>query len=313
VKAMRVFVYEAYVPAGGTYMAYHIGRMMCDLFGAEVICVGASPTKGMFSYPVLFPVIDREQFVRAVSRDDMLICNPSFSLELFGLRLECRKLSYVQGIRTFAVLDIFFDHYVFVSEVVKQFVGQHYSINGPVIPAFIHTDVFHPFTEAGRPKEWEQRRRTCLVLQRKISPLVYERLQRTYAAMYPGEPCPWELVPIVSQSELAGRFRDSRVFVSLDQMEGFGLPMLEAMACGCAVVGWDSLGCREYARSGQNALLSRYGDFEGLARQLNLLLSDDKVAKELGAQAEQEACEFSQERFEQAWAVELKAFLAGRG
>lgn len=310
---MRVFIYEAYIPAGGTYMAYHIGRVMHLLYGAEVISVGTSPTKEMFSYPILFPVIDCEQFVREVSREDVLICNPSFSEQLFGLRLECLKLCYVQGIRTFAVLDVFFDRYVFVSEVVKQFVGQHYGIDGSVISAFIQTDVFHPFAEAGRPREWEQRRRTCLVLQRKTNPLVYERLQRTYAAMYPGQPCPWELVPIVSQSELAMRFRDSRVFLSLDQMEGFGLPMLEAMACGCAVVGWDSLGCREYARSGQNAFLSKYGDFEGLARQLNVLLSDDKVAKEFGARAEQEACEFSQERFERAWAVELRAFLDGRG
>lgn len=42
--------------------------------------------------------------------------------------------------------------------------------------------------------------------------------------------------------------REVRYFVSLQSLEGLGLPALEAMAAGCLVVGFDGVGGREYAR-----------------------------------------------------------------
>ena len=118
---MRIFVYQAFVQAGGTHMAYHIGGILQQRFGLEVLAVGASPAAGMFRYPFPMPVIDEETLVATAAADDLLVCNPSFSDRMFGLRLPCRKLSYVQGVRTFRVLDVFFDRYVFVSKWVRRF------------------------------------------------------------------------------------------------------------------------------------------------------------------------------------------------
>ena len=39
-----------------------------------------------------------------------------------------------------------------------------------------------------------------------------------------------------SQGEIADFFRDADVFLAIGYPEGFALPPLEAMACGCAVV-----------------------------------------------------------------------------
>lgn len=47
----------------------------------------------------------------------------------------------------------------------------------------------------------------------------------------------------------------SHVFISTSWWEGFGLPPLEAMACGCAVVLSDSGGVNEYAEPGKNCLM----------------------------------------------------------
>jgi glycosyltransferase involved in cell wall biosynthesis len=307
-RPMRVFVYEAFMPAGGTYMAYHIGRILRQHFGLEVVAVGTRPADGMFRYPVTLPVVDHAELLDTAGPDDLLVCNPSFSDWLFGLRLPCQKLCYVQGIRTFQVLDVFFDRYVFVSEWVRRFVNQSYGIDGPVIPAFIDTDTFH----AGGAEPAPRRRRACAVMERKHDPLVFERLCRAYERLHGGETLPVEMVPLASQAALAVRFRECRVFLGLDVMEGFGLPMLEAMACGCAAVGWDSGGCREYARPGHNALLARYGDIDVLAGLLHTALADDGVAGSLGVAGAETGANFGQDRFDRAWIAELESLVSRR-
>ena len=57
----------------------------------------------------------------------------------------------------------------------------------------------------------------------------------------------WEVVPIHDRSEreVADIMRGSRIFLSFSQREGFGLPPLEALACGCIVVGYHGFGGRE--------------------------------------------------------------------
>lgn len=149
-------------------------------------------------------------------------------------------------------------------------------------------------------------------MERKHEPLVFDRLCRTYERLHDGERIPVEMVPVLPQGELAERLRQCRVFLSLDAMEGFGLPMLEAMACGCAAVGWDSGGCCEYARSGRNALLARHGDDEALARLLRTVLVDDPVAERLSVSGMETGAGFGQDRFSAAWERELESLLRRR-
>lgn len=46
--------------------------------------------------------------------------------------------------------------------------------------------------------------------------------------------------------EVARVLGESLVFLAVSRQEGFGMPALEAMACGCVVVGWPALGGREF-------------------------------------------------------------------
>jgi glycosyltransferase involved in cell wall biosynthesis len=49
---------------------------------------------------------------------------------------------------------------------------------------------------------------------------------------------PWVQIDNLPEGEVAQRFRANSVFLSTQYLEGFGLPALEAMACGCLVAGY---------------------------------------------------------------------------
>lgn len=78
-----------------------------------------------------------------------------------------------------------------------------------------------------------------------------------------------------SDIELADLMRKSNIFVSTSRWEGFGLPALEAMACGCAIISSNNGGCNEYAVDGHNCLMYRPGDINHL-KSLVLKLSQDE-------------------------------------
>jgi len=58
----------------------------------------------------------------------------------------------------------------------------------------------------------------------------------------------WELRALrgLTETQMADALRESSVFLSLSDRDGFGLPPAEAMACGCYVVGYTGGGGEEY-------------------------------------------------------------------
>ncbi len=73
------------------------------------------------------------------------------------------------------------------------------------------------------------------------------------------------------------------VFLSTSRREGFGLPMLEAMACGLTVVCSDAGGNREFCRSGDTALVHPVTDVEELAASVTAVMRDRALAARLSA------------------------------
>ncbi|MBV8328189.1 glycosyltransferase [Chryseobacterium sp.] len=58
----------------------------------------------------------------------------------------------------------------------------------------------------------------------------------------------WKIVPIdnKSETEVAELLKRSALFLSFNHKEGFGLPPIEAMSCGCYVVGYQGQAGKEY-------------------------------------------------------------------
>src|SRR5258705_1815083 len=52
------------------------------------------------------------------------------------------------------------------------------------------------------------------------------------------------------------------------------MPPMETMACGAAIVTYDTGGCRDYARDGETALVASRRDVADLASKLERLVAD---------------------------------------
>lgn len=60
----------------------------------------------------------------------------------------------------------------------------------------------------------------------------------------------WTFYPIhdVPESKVATILKESALFLSFSNREGFGMPPAEAMACGCVVIGYHGQGGKEYIK-----------------------------------------------------------------
>jgi glycosyltransferase involved in cell wall biosynthesis len=97
----------------------------------------------------------------------------------------------------------------------------------------------------------------------------------------------WELVRIddCSEVETAELLRTAKLFLSFSGREGFGLPPVEALACGCLVVGYHGLAGREYFHP-PFAMAVEDGDIAGFARSVEkaiFYLSNDRHSVAMNA------------------------------
>ena len=79
---------------------------------------------------------------------------------------------------------------------------------------------------------------------------------------------------INSDAQLRELYNDAHVFVSPSWLEGFALPPMEAMACGCAVVTTDASGFAEYLTNGETAFVVPIQEPEALAQSVCILIED---------------------------------------
>jgi len=110
-----------------------------------------------------------------------------------------------------------------------------------------------------------------------------------------------------SDLELCNELQAIDIFVHASWIEGYGLPPLEAMACGCAVIVSDSGGPSEYARDGHNCLVFTPRDRNDLANKLLSLSIDHLLRAKLQMNGAITANQFSTGVFTSEFAAVLQA------
>ncbi len=99
--------------------------------------------------------------------------------------------------------------------------------------------------------------------------------------------CDFDFMDRPNRSEIASLFRESAVFVCSSWQEGFGMPGLEALACGVALATTDTKGSCDYAIDGKTALVTPPRDPQRLAESVIHLLSSAELRSRLTANAQQ--------------------------
>jgi hypothetical protein len=307
----RAWVVGAYMPNGGTRMAYHLGRILERDFGIPAIAVTVgdeTPEAGIHDYDLRMPTVSLAQMESDIGADDILIANPSFSSHQFGFRLPGFKLCYVQGFSTFSLLDLKFDRFVAISDFVAGFLSTVYALHVRVIPPFIETN-------APPAPAWKSRPAALVLPYRKGLLEVWEpsfaRVREIVAQRAPeiefADALPDSGIP---HAQFLARIGAVRHLLMLSAAEGFGLVALEAMARETLVCGYDGFGGRQYMRPNENCAVAAYPNVDEVAERMIAAVRDPQRSAQMAQRGRETAEQYAYDVFRRAWIEELSRALA---
>jgi len=89
------------------------------------------------------------------------------------------------------------------------------------------------------------------------------------------------------QKKLVKLYSNTDIFLCPSWYEGYGLPSVEAMACGAVLATYDNGGSQDYAFHEKTALVAKNQDKEDLQLQLDRLVSDPELRKRIASAGKQ--------------------------
>lgn len=97
-------------------------------------------------------------------------------------------------------------------------------------------------------------------------------------------------------------YSESSMIVMSSHYEGFPMVMIEAMACGLPAVSFDfKCGPRDIIKEGENGLVVKDGDIDGLAKTMMTLMRDDELRRKMGENAKRVVETFSEAKVMDKW------------
>ena len=91
-----------------------------------------------------------------------------------------------------------------------------------------------------------------------------------------------EVFKKIPYSEMPSIYQSCDILLKMSEVESFGLPNLEMMACGGAVITTAFTGHEEYAVHGENAFVVEIGDIKTAKERLQQLIHNPELRKKFG-------------------------------
>jgi glycosyltransferase involved in cell wall biosynthesis len=202
---------------------------------------------------------------------------------------------------------------IVVSSWLQKMVKERYGLESHVVLNGVDTNFFHHSTPLIKtpdpvallmydPQEWKGFNEAFLALM-EVSKTVTKLKIAVVGRFMP--PFPQDdgnyssfSLPVIyynrpDQNDLVALFSSASVFVSASWLEGFGLPGLEALACGVPLVTTDSGGIRDYAIPDETAVVVPPRDISALARGILRVLEDKTLREKLIVKGLKKAAEFN--------------------
>lgn len=83
------------------------------------------------------------------------------------------------------------------------------------------------------------------------------------------------------QKQIGEILRKTDIYVCNSEYESFGLPTLEAMTCGAAVITTDTGGMRDFVRENDNGLIVKKHNTDDLVQKIEMLINDKELRQRL--------------------------------
>ncbi|RPJ09692.1 MAG: glycosyltransferase [Deltaproteobacteria bacterium] len=303
----RLFHPQKRYPTGGVQVIYqHVGMLQKHGVEAHVVHLGDFRVD-WFEHAVEPITIDQAKI--RIGQNDVLVVPeriPQWASE-FSCR---RKLAFVQnwGLVENAVgrgdyADFGFTGVVCCGSYLKNWMETHTALPIWLVGNGIDLEKFKPEPANRRPGSllYLRRKPTWILgdqALRRLSP----HLRRTLHAIV--------LPHYQTQHQMIEAYQQADIFIPLGFPEGFSLPPLEAMACGCAVVGFSGGGGLDFMKDGQTALVVPDGDVAMLAQAVERILTDSDLREKIRRNGMVEARTFGSRAMEENLMLFARNFLS---
>lgn len=291
----RIFRGKRQLPIGGTKIIYtHCDMLNANGFRAIPVHLGDFIIDW---FPHKTQAIDEQQAINLIRHDDIVICPEVIPAVVE--RFPCKtKVAFIQNwaLANFGTgpdkryEDFGFTSLLTCSNYLKNYMCDRSSLPCHVVVNGIDLDVFYP------PKKEKDNNKVLVLNRRNIADA-----QKAIALLSDSVRDQVEFVILenqYSQAEIAEFYRQADLFLAIGYPEGFALPPLEAMACGCAVVGFTGGGGLEHMIDNKTALVAPDGDVVALSNRLRRVITDPELKEHLRENGMKKAKDFSLQNME---------------
>lgn len=103
-------------------------------------------------------------------------------------------------------------------------------------------------------------------------------------------------------AEIIAKYQESSIYIMSSRYEGFGMVLLEAMACGVPCVSFDCpYGPSDIIHDGEDGFLVKHLDTTALAERICYLIENPEIRKEMGKNAKKNIKRYSRENVMAQW------------
>jgi glycosyltransferase involved in cell wall biosynthesis len=110
--------------------------------------------------------------------------------------------------------------------------------------------------------------------------------------------------------EIESKYLEASIYVMSSRFEGFGMVLIEAMACGVPCISFDCPhGPADIITDGVDGILVENGDVAGLANALIRLIENEELRKKMGTAAKGNVMRFLPETILPQWDTLFKELI----